>query len=93
MATSKDTSTESEAPAEPKPEVKGKVENEGAGEHWGKPVGRDIDTSFHAEVFTDPNTGEPLEVTQTVHDVPVGTNADGTVKTAKATDGYAKAKE
>jgi len=73
--------------------AQGAVENEGAGEHWGKVVGPDIDESFHTYEFTDPNTGEPLETPRVVHDVAVGVNEDGSLKTEKATEGFAKKKE
>lgn len=61
------------------------VEDEGRDEALGKVRGRDLDPTFHDEVFTDPATGEVIENIQTVHDVPVGTNKDGSVKWAKAT--------
>jgi hypothetical protein len=71
--------------------VQGTVENEGAGERWGKVVGPDIDKSFHAEVFTDPKTGEVIETVYPVHDVPVKNNADGSVETAKMSDQFVTA--
>jgi hypothetical protein len=55
-----------------------------AGEMVGKVRGRDIDPTFHTYEFTDPETGEPLETHQVIHDVPVGVNEDGTLKTEKA---------
>lgn len=72
--------------ANPQPEV----EDAGRDENVGKVRGRDIDPTFHDEHFVDPHTGEVIENIQTVHDVPVGTNKDGSVKWAKATDAYAK---
>lgn len=61
-----------------------------SGEDVGKVRGPDVDSSFHVYEFTDPATGEPLETHQVVHDVAVGVNADGSLKTAPATDTYAK---
>lgn len=49
----------------------------------GKVRGSDVDSSFHAYEFTDPETGEPLETHQVIHDVAVGTNEDGSLKTEK----------
>jgi hypothetical protein len=54
-----------------------------AGENVGKVRGPDIDTSHHVYEFTDPETGEPLETHQVIHDVPVGVNEDGSLKTEK----------
>lgn len=59
------------------------------GELAGKVRGPDVDESFHAYEFTDPNTGEPVETTRIVHDVLV--NNDGT--TAKADADWAKPSE
>lgn len=53
------------------------------GELAGKVRGPNVDSSFHAYEFTDPNTGEPVETTQMVHDVLV--NNDGTTEKADAT--------
>jgi hypothetical protein len=58
------------------------------GEQTGKVRGRDVDSSFHDYQFQDPETGEDLEVTQVVHDVPTGVGKDGSVETGKATDEY-----
>lgn len=59
------------------------------GELAGKVRGPDVDSSFHQEEYTDPQTGEPVEWTPMVHDVLV--NNDGT--TQKATDTYAQPSE
>jgi hypothetical protein len=39
------------------------------GEMTGKVRGPDVDTSYHVYEFTDPQTGEPVETQQMVHDV------------------------
>jgi hypothetical protein len=39
-----------------------------AGELVGKVRGQDVDGSFHVYEFTDPQTGEPIETKQTIHD-------------------------
>jgi hypothetical protein len=61
------------------------------GEMVGKVRGRDLDPTFHDYSFTDPETGEPLEVHQVVHEVPVGVSKDGKLETAPMTDEYAQA--
>jgi hypothetical protein len=53
------------------------------GENVGKVRGPDIDTSYHKYEFTDAYTGEPVETKQVIHDVPVGVNDDGSLKTEK----------
>ena len=53
------------------------------GEMTGKVRGPDIDTTFHKYEFTDAYTGEPVETHQVIHDVPVGVNEDGSLKTEK----------
>ncbi len=63
------------------------------GELAGKVRGRDVDESFHTYEFTDPQTGEPVEWTPVVHDVAVGVNSDGSVKTEKANETFAKPAE
>jgi hypothetical protein len=60
------------------------------GELTGKVRGRDVDDSFHTYEFTDPQTGEPVEWTPVVHDVAVGVNSDGSLKTEKANETFAK---
>ena len=57
----------------------------------GKVRGQDVDPSHHVYEFTDPNTGEPVETHQVVHDVPKGVSKDGTLETEKATESYVKA--
>ena len=54
-----------------------------AGEMVGKVKGPEVDSSYHAYEFTDPQTGEPLETHQVIHDVAVGVNEDGSLKTEK----------
>ena len=79
---------EAQAPALPE------VEDGDRDEQIGLVRGRDIDPTFPTVLFTDPHTGEVIENVPTVHDVPVGTNSDGSVKWAKATDVmYAHAKD
>lgn len=63
------------------------------GELTGKVRGQDVDSSHHVYEFTDPQTGEPLETTQVVHDVATGVNKDGSVTTEKMTDSFAKASD
>ena len=63
------------------------------GEMVGKVRGRDVDPSYHTYEFTDPHTGEPVEWTPPVHDVPVGVNSDGSVKTEKGDKVFAIAAE
>lgn len=63
------------------------------GELAGKVRGRDVDSSFHTYEFTDPETGEPVEWTPVVHDVAVGVNSDGSLKTEKANETFAKPAE
>ena len=53
------------------------------GEMTGKVRLADVDSSYHAYEFTDPQTGEPIETHQVIHDVPVGVNEDGSLKTEK----------
>jgi hypothetical protein len=86
MATSTSKST---APAA-KPE---KTPQEEKGELTGKVRGPDVDKSFHAYEFTDPETGEPVEWTPVVHDVATGVNSDGSLKTEKANETFAKPAE
>lgn len=60
------------------------------GELAGKVRGPDVDESFHAEEFTDPETGEPVEWTPVVHDVMVksdGTTEKGDASFAKPSEG------
>jgi hypothetical protein len=52
------------------------------GEMAGKVRGPDVDTSFHVYEFTDPNTGEPVETQQVVHDVMA--KSDGTTEKGDA---------
>lgn len=61
-----------------------------AGEYIGKVAGPDIDKSYPTYDFYDPKTGERLDTVQTVHEVPVGTNADGSPIMAKMTDDFVK---
>ena len=79
----KDTTT----PAGPKADARnpsGATEEQlRAGENVGKVRGPDIDTSHHKYEFTDAYTGEPVETHQVIHDVPVGVNEDGSLKTEK----------
>ena len=87
MATAKKDET-TEAPKDEAEEARIK-----RGELTGKVRGQDVDSSFHVYEFTDPKTGEPVETPQVVHDVAVGVNADGSLKTEKATESFAKPAE
>ena len=53
------------------------------GEMTGKVRLADVDSSYHSYQFTDAYTGEPIETKQVIHDVPVGVNDDGSLKTEK----------
>ena len=53
-------------------------------EWYGKVVGPEHDSSFHVYEFNDPETGEKMETHRVIHDVAVGVNEDGSVKTEKA---------
>ncbi len=81
------TSTKSTPPPAPKDEKDPQVAK---GELTGKVRGRDVDESFHTYEFTDPESGEPVEWTPVVHDVAVGVNSDGSLKTEKANETFAK---
>jgi hypothetical protein len=60
-----------------------------AGEMVGKVKGPEVDSSYHVYEFTDPATGEPVETHQVIHDVAVGVNEDGSLKTEKGDKVYA----
>jgi hypothetical protein len=63
MAASKDEKAPAKSSASPEDEALLKK-----GELTGKVRGPDVDSSFHVYEFTDPETGEPVETKQTVHD-------------------------
>ena len=80
----KDTSTEAKGPKADARNPSGASEEQlRAGENVGKVRGPDIDESYHKYEFTDAYTGEPVETHQVIHDVPVGVNEDGSLKTEK----------
>lgn len=81
MATTKDE-TKTEASTSASNPSGASDEQLKAGELTGKVRGPDVDSSFHVYEFTDPETGEPVETKQMVHDVLV--NNDGTMEPADA---------
>jgi hypothetical protein len=80
-------SSDTEAKAKPNTNPSGASDEQiKKGELAGKVRGRDVDQSFHAEEYIDPQTGEPIEPEQTVHDVmvkPDGTTEKGDASFAK----------
>lgn len=81
--TSKSTDTSSESKSKPNTNPSGASDEQlKKGELTGKVRGPDVDSSFHQEEYTDPQTGEPVEWTPMVHDVLV--NNDGTTEKADA---------
>ena len=88
MATAKSNTSESKASVNTNPSG-ASDEQLKKGEMTGKVRGPDVDGSYHVYEFTDPQTGEPVETQQVVHDV----MADSSGKTEKGDASFVHASD